>query len=493
MAIGVWWLSAQFGLAQEATAVATDGPGWITRKDERLRDRFRQLLLAVPTRDLASGWQLASDMGRPAVKVLWELLAKENSDVEHRLVLLAAAMMAGTTHEDERLFGWLDQQKPMLEERTMAAMLVALGPSRVRPMPNFWPRFLGGAKTPEQLLAIAVCLASVRVPGSQEGAPVWVSDDPGLAAAMAYAGLAVPTSVTSKFWNLRAPERHADLFWRGALLGAAREPAVARQADALLERATELMRLPGESLAAGRSAATWLRAVAGDLRADEPRLDIGLLRVATGDLAAAQTLQVWLSPEALPRDLEPQRLAVAWALSRRPEVVIEQRAVWSADARIRRHVAVALAWRLAGAASPTAIEVSMPDLAEWNFVRAASGSSVDRGASCDDAKLAAALPLLADGRCDRVTLRSLCEETLWRWGSHPRLAPFELERLFLRDVLLAGSNAGGNKYQTHLPPDQRYCPSGLDRGDRFFSVAVALFEFLVRPRAPLPSEHRLQG
>ena len=37
----------------------------------------------------------------------------------------------------------------------------------------------------------------------------------------------------------------------------------------------------------------------------------------------------------------------------------------------------------------------MPDLAEWNFVRAASGSSVDRGASCDDAKLAAALPLLA--------------------------------------------------------------------------------------------------
>jgi hypothetical protein len=35
-------------------------------------------------------------------------------------------------------------------------------------------------------------------------------------------------------------------------------------------------------------------------------------------------------------------------------------------------------------------------------------------------------------------------------------------------------------------------PSGLDRNDGFFDVAVPVYEFLVRPRAPMPAEARLQ-
>ncbi len=498
-AIGVGAALAQLAPAQAGAGVATGGPGWITAKDEQLRERFRQLLLAVPT-NLPAGWQLASDLGRPAAPVLWELLQAERGRVENRLVLLAAAMLAGGHHEDDRLFAWLDQQKPMLEERTLAAMLVALGPMRTRPVANFWPRFLGGAKTPEQLLAIAVRLASVRFPGSADGAPVLVADDdgdPGLAAATAFAGLPVPGSLAQRLWSvhdrLREPSGHAGLFWRGVMLAAARRAPAEPLTDATLERARELMQLTGDELAAVRGAAAWVRAVAGDLRAEGSRInELPLLRIAAANLASAERLRPWLTPRPQPRDVEPQRLAVAYALSRPPQVVVDERQTWAADASIARHVAIALAWRLAGTAPAGApVDATVPDLPEWAFVVAASGGQVERGATCDDPRLAAALALLANGRLDRAPLRALLENTLWRWGSHPHLAPWELERAFVRDLLLAGAHAGGPKYQPNVPVQRRYFPSGLDRGDEFFTVAVALYEFLLRPRAPIPPQLRL--
>lgn len=490
VAIGLLAVVAQSVRSQEGTAGGTGGPGWITSRDVRWRERFQGLLLAT-SRDLAAGWQLARDVGRPAVPLLWDMVDDERSDVGRRLVVLAAAMLAGGSHEDERLFAWLDQQKPMLEERTLVAMTLALGPRRPRPVPDFWSRSFGPAKTPELLLAIAVRLASARVPESEEGAPGMNGDDPGLAAATAYAGLPLPASVSNRWWNLKAPERHAELFWRGSLLGASRRSAPSQDTDGLLERASHVMALDGEAMALARAAATLYRARNHDLRPAGTRLDPRLLLVASSDLTTAAALHPWLGPVAQPRDDEPQRLAVAYALSRAIDVVVADREVWRADPRINRHIATALAWRVLGAPAGAPIEAVVPGLAEWNFVRWASGAAIDRTVTCDDPQLQTALDLIADGRMPRSALREALEEALWRWGSHPGLAPWEHERLLVRDLLLSGSNPGGGKYQAHVRPDLRYSPTGLDRRDGFFVVAVALYEFMIRPRAPLPREHRL--
>ena len=124
-------------------------------------------------------------------------------------------------------------------------------------------------------------------------------------------------------------------------------------------------------------------------------------------------------------------------------------------------------------------------------LNAEQNAQIDRTATCKDPQLQTALELVADGRMPRAALRQVLEEALWRWGSHPGLAPWQHERLLVRDLLLSGSNAGGGKYQAHVQPDRRYYPTGLDRNDGFFVVAVALYEFMIRPRAPLPPEHRL--
>ena len=103
-------LPCQVGTAQTSGVV-----GWISLRDERFRERFQKLLLNEPTRDLEAGWQLASDLGRPAVPLLWDMLADQKAMVERRLIVLAAAVLAGGPIEDERLFEWLEQPKPMLE------------------------------------------------------------------------------------------------------------------------------------------------------------------------------------------------------------------------------------------------------------------------------------------------------------------------------------------------------------------------------------------
>lgn len=467
--------------------------GWVGAKDDRFRDRFQKALLNVPSRDLAAGWQLAVDTGRPVAPLLWDMMQAETSNVGRRLVVLAAAVLAGGPAEDERLFAWLDRQKPMLPERALAAMLLALGPRRTRPMPEFWGRISGPARTPEQILAIAVRLAAARFPGTEANLPQSLDDDAGVLAATAYAGGKVPTANASRLWDPRTSERHAELFWRGAMLHGARTLADGgTMPDGLLERARELSALPGEHNGSARAAAAVLRARARDFRAEGSRPDWRLLQIAAADVTSARTLSGWLQPAPQPLDEEPRRLAVAYVLSREPAEVVQDRPAWSSDPRVARHVAVALAWRLLGESPQQPVEVEVPGLPEWGFVKWASGAAIDAGLPIDDPQLRMAAEVASAGRMGRPALRTALEEALWRWGSHPGLSAFEQERLLVRDLLLIGSHPGGSKYMAHVQPEQRYRPTGLGPDDTFFMVAVTLFDFLERPRGPVPPEHRLR-
>jgi hypothetical protein len=186
----------------------------------------------------------------------------------------------------------------------------------------------------------------------------------------------------------------------------------------------------------------------------------------------------------------PHRLAVAYALSRPPAVVVEQRAQWGSDGKIAAHVALALAFVIARDPNPQPITTALPAVAEWQLVRAASGATVETAVPIADPVLREVLRLHADGRLPRAALRQALEEALWRHDGHPRLVPFELERLLVRDLLLSGSDPG-TKYQPNLRSEKRYAPTGMGRDEEFFRIAVVLFDFLAKTRAPMPAEHRL--
>lgn len=462
-------------------------------RDSRFRERFAALLFPGARLDLAAGWQLATSLGRPAVPLLWDMLRAEQADDGRRFVTLAAALLAGGPAEDARLFAWLDPQKPMLEERTLANLVLALGPQRSRPVPDLWSRCLGSGK-PDLLLHVAARLAAARFPDSAANAPAFVGDDPGVAAACAFAGLAVPLSVATRWGSVKSSERHAELYWRGAMLGAARRwRAGERQQDAVLDLARELLAGKGEASPDVLAAAAWLGARAGFLRPEGGELDARLLAVATADAGSAQRFVEQLTAAARPRDQEPQRLAVAYALAKPIPRVLEERAVWGADPNIQGHVALALAWRLLGSAPAEPIRVAMPNVPEWSFVRWASGAGFEPQGRLADPALQMAAQLCADGRIDRAALRDRIEQALWLQGSHPGLEAWQQERRFVRDLLLAGSNWGRGKYQPQVRLDLCYFPTGLDRNDDFFPRAVALFDFLAVPRLPIPAEHRLGG
>ncbi|MBL8728066.1 MAG: hypothetical protein JNM25_06520 [Planctomycetes bacterium] len=493
LAIGCLGLLSQPALAQESGAYEAGDVGWLTGRNERFRERFQQLLVAVPSRDLPQGWQLATELGRPVAPLLWEMLQAERSNVGRRLVLLAAVALAGGPAEDERVFAWLDRQKSMPEERVLAAMCLAYGPRRLRPVPAFWSRCQGPDRSPEQVLRIAVRLAAARFPGTEVGFVGSVDDDVGLSAACAYAGLPIATSVAARWWNLRSPDRHAELFWRGAMLGGARQATAGHQPDPeLAQRARELMALSGDQLANVRAAAALFRLRTADLRLEGSRPDWRLLQVAVAESAGARALRDWLGPVPQPRDEEPARLAVSYVLSRDPGEVVNDRAQWAAVPRIRAHVAVALAWRLLGERAASPIDAELSGVPEWAFVRWASGITVDRDVSLDDAPLQAAVRLLRAERLPRAALRAALEDALWRWGSHPGLGMWEHERLLLRDLLLVGSNTGGGKYAPQVRPEQRYRATGIGPDDVFYDVAVALYDFQSRPRLPIPPEYRLR-
>jgi len=485
--IGVLAGLPQPAAGQERASGAKAPVGALSLRDDRIRDRFERLLSTPSTRDLAQGWQLAADYGRPAAPLLWEMLRRAQSNVGPRLVYLAAAVIAGGPGEDERLFAWLDPQTTMLEERVMVGFLLAMGPDRARTPADFWPRLLGPNKATQPILGVAARLAAARFPGTEAGAPALGEEDPGLLAAAAFAGLPVPPGRAARTWNLQRPEPHAEFFWRGCLLAGLRAPGQ----GLLLDRAREVQNLASDPYAAVRGAAALFRAKARDVRAEGTRPDWRLLQLLVVDTTSAAAVQPWLQPEPQPFDDEPQRLAVAYVLSRPPGTVVADRARWGSDQRIRRHVAVALAWRLLGEENPTPVADALPDVPEWYLVQWASGRAVAREGSCEDPALEAAIALAAAGRLPRPVARGACEEALWRWGSHPGLGAFDAERLFVRDLMLLGSRQGG-KYLPHVRPHQHYQPAGIDKDHEFFDIAIPLWDFLSRPRLPLPSEHRLR-
>ncbi|MCR9246772.1 MAG: hypothetical protein NXI31_17195 [bacterium] len=439
---------------------------------------------------------LAAAIGRPGVPLLWEMLRAEKSNVTRRDALLAAAILAGGPAEDERLYGWLSQQKAIKEERTMAALAIALGPPRMRAIPNFWSRSLGPTKSPVEILAIAVRLAAARVPDSAIGAPTLLSDEPGLAGATAFAGLPVRNAIWNRRWNLRDPVAHADLFWRGALLHAARLETDNRPvASQLLTRARAIANLPGQEYAAARRAAALLQARRGDVRVVGARPERELLEVLVSRPEAARKLRKWLGPTPQPRDDRPQRLAVAYVLSRDPAEVVADRQQWSRDPRVSSHVAVALAWRLLGEESPKIEDVGMGEtgsggVPEWFFVRWAAGLPAD-AMRCEDLALTAVAELAAAGRLPRTAARQALEEALWRWDSHPGRGLYDAERVYVRDLLLVGSDEGG-QYVPAIRTEDRYRPTGIGHARKFFEIAVAVYEHFSQPRLPLPPQYRLR-
>lgn len=493
--IGVLLLLAQPLLSQERTVGATGGVGSLTSTDENFRVTFERLLLSGADRDLERGWQLAMDVGQPAAPLLWEMVKDKKSNVGRRLIVLAAAVLAGGPGEDDRLFTWLDSQTTMLEERVLVGFLLAMGPRRTRPMPQFWSRCLGPSKATQPILGIAARLASARFPGTDVGAPgISADEDAGIAAATVYAGLPVPPGLATKLWNPRnAPDRHAEMFWRGALLGGLRNRSEDPQVLAgLLEHAREVMELQSDPYAPVRAAAALLRARANDTRPDGAPPDWRLLQLLASEPAAAERLQPWLSatPPGL-NDEGPQRLAVCYVLSREPQVVIAERQQWGNDVRIRRHIAVALAVRLLAEPSPQPIDAVLPEVPEWFFVQWASGAKVRAELPFGDQALEAMARLAADNRLPRATARTALEDTLWRWQSHPGLGLFENERLLIRDLMLLGSRRGG-KYVPSRSAHKLYQPAGIDKDHEFFNVAVPLWDFLSRPRLPMPAEYRLR-
>ncbi|MCC7396236.1 MAG: hypothetical protein IT455_04145 [Planctomycetes bacterium] len=477
---------------QETSPTGAAGAVSVARRDNPFRQRFEQLLVAAPTRDLAAGWQLARDLGRPVAPLLWDMVQREEADVQPRLALLVAAVIAGGPAEDERLLRFLDVQKPMLEERTMAGLLMAMAPARSRPAAEFWRRCLGPVKTQGTLLPIAVRLAAARFPGAADGAPVMPREDAGLLAATAFAGLPVPPAVAARFWEGKG-EKHAVLFWRGALLGAARRPEPPTAQDGALEHARLLRSAPGDALLDVRIDATLLLARARQIDASGPRpADFRLLEAMVFDVASAQRVREWLQPAPQALNEMPQRLAVAYALSRPTEEVLAARGVWGGERSIQRHVAIALAFRVCGGPSVAPIDAVMPRLPEWNFVRWASGASFDRGVDFEDAVLQTLAVAIREDRMTPKVLRTSLEEVLWRWGSHPGRLRLEQEQLLIRDLLLSGSDPGGGRFQPHVPPHARYLPTGFDKDHVFFTVAVQAYEFLARSAPPVPAEFQLR-
>jgi len=476
--------------------VRDDAVGVVAARNTKYQKRFKDLLLSHDAADLAAGWELARTLGRPVVPLLWEMHAAERSNIRRQLVLLIAAVLAGGPAEDGRLFVLLDRNKPMLPERAIVAMLLALGPQRARPVKNIWARIIGPNKEPEPLLDLASRLACVRFPGATDGTPVIhegdYEGDHGIQAAAAFAGFRMSPLLLRTSW--RSKDRHAELFHRGMLLGDAVRlgRSGTKPPSEHLYQAKDLLRESGPRFFATHAAAMLLRARAGvlDPRGDRP--DWRLLQLCASRPESREALRVWLPAKPLPRDEEPARVAVGYALMQPIEKVLNEYRQWGGDARIHSRVAVALAMRLAaGATSDGPIELRLPEVPEFQFAVWASGGKFAPGLPIADRDLQQLAELVADGRVSRAVVRRVLEEALWRWGSHPGLAQWREERRLIRDLLLTGSEPG-LKYPSHLRNEQRYFATGLDKGDSFFDVAVALYEFLERPVTPVPPEYRLR-
>ncbi len=501
--IGLSWGLAQPALGQ----LLIEDVGTISARNAVYKKRFSKLLLSVSDQDWHAGWELARNLGKPVTPVLWEMFAAEGANVDRRLVLLIAAVLAGGPSEDERLFELLRHRDSMLRERIAAGMLMALGPRRSRPVKNFWGLVVGPNQEPETLLGLAVRLSSARFPDAAKSAPMTLSDDPGIVAASAFAGLRMSAAQQRSLW--RSERRHADLFFRGALLGEGWRFGLDGKAPSLTGRASNILSKQSDRWPSSSAAAILLLARTGTLDLTQDRPDWSLLQLVASQPVSRPALNKWLPLVPLALVPDPRKLAVAYALYQPVEETLKSLRDWASDPAIGRDLAVALAFRMAtgdvsvnpsgdpqgsllAAKRRAVISMDLPDLPEFGFVTWASGGDFVTGSSCDDPELDQLAALIADGRVSRSVARGVFEKALWRWGSHPGRGPWQQERLLIRDLMLVGSSQGGGLYQPQIPPVQRYVATGLDRSDTFFTIAVSMFEFLGRPVGPVPAEYRIR-
>ena len=456
----------------------------------------------------AEGWQVALDIGVPLMPLLWDMRAVEKADDRRRMVLTAAAMAAGGIEADEQALAAIDLSQQ--NDPLMACLMFALGPNRAHEQPRYWERVRGRRTEPPELHTVLALLACSRFPGAPTAPAAaaitqfhrtsgsGVVQSPGVLAAALFAGVPVPDSVLKPYLAFDAPPRHAELVWRGMLLGALRDPAIVPDA-AMVQRAQRVFALSGDSLASAREAAALLLGRAGAVDGSGPRPPWTVLQLLAADARSAVLLDNWLRPAPSPIDEDPNRLAVEYAFSRPVARVLEERDEWGKATAIRKHVAVALAIRLLTVENAQPIQVALPDVAEWSFVQWASGAKPEArgptaGPDGSGDSLDALLTLCREGRVSRPVVRERLEEALWRWGSHPGLGLFAAQRTLIRDLVLTGSLAGA-KYQQHVPMHERYLPGGLGSSgssEPFFAVGVEVFDFFSVPRLPLPNECRLR-
>jgi hypothetical protein len=352
-----------------------------------------------------------------------------------------------------------------------------------------------------------VRLSSARFPDAAKSAPMTLSDDPGIVAASAFAGLRMSAAQQRSLW--RSERRHADLFFRGALLGEGWRFGVDGKAPSLTARASKILSRQSDRWPSSRAAAILLLARTGTLDLAQNRPEWSLLQLVASQPVSRPALNAWLPLVPLALVPDPRKLAVAYALYQPVEETLKSLRDWASDPAIGRDLAVALAFRMAAgdvipnrsgdprtsllaAKRRAVLSLDLPDLPEFRFVTWASGGDFVTGSSCDDPELDQLAALIADGRVSRSVARGVFEKALWRWGSHPGSGLWQQERLFIRDLMLVGSSQGGGLYQPQIPPVQRYVATGLDRSDTFFTIAVSMFEFLGRPVSPVPAEYRIR-
>jgi hypothetical protein len=495
------WLFAVIGtlaLAPQPARGQTPAVGSLGADDHEFRRPLQDLLLEAKTQDLAAGWRLCAELGPAAAPLLWAMHDGEKSNARRRIVLIFAAMVAGGPLEDERAFAALERAKQP-QDRLMTCLAFALGPPRAREQPSFWT-VLGRKAEQNDILTVASLLACARFPGAAALAPEIRSADPGVVAAAAFAGAALPAAVVERFFRDDAPV-HAGLVWRGVLLGSllradaaqARDPALLQRARWVWETRPERVgRGAAEFLDEARGAAALVLGRAAAMTAAGPRPPGHLLQLLAAEPQSAIQLRDWLKPEPQIDDDEPARLAVAYAFSREPAAVVAERDAWSRSEPVRRPIAVALAWRLLGAPPQAPIEVQVTGLPEWFFVRWASGAAGGSEGRIDDPILGKTAALAQDGSMPREAARDILEQALWRWRCHPGIGIWEAERRLVRDLLLTGSQEG-RKYKPRAPDAERYRPTGLGTEDPFFEVGVKALDFdLSAPRLPIPKPCRLR-
>jgi hypothetical protein len=501
--IGITALWSQSVRAQVRTA----GVGEVTERDEKLKKAMKGLLLEPDSRH-DRGWQLARDCGPALAPLLWDMQAAERANQDRRALLASAAILAGGAESDEPALAAVGEGQQAVQ--LIVCLLFAMQPSRGRDQPQatgnkdwadlYWERVRGRRKEPDEMLTVAALLGSRRFAGASATPAAAdlvkrMPGSPGVIAAALFAGVSVEGALRP-FLSISRPPRSADLVWRGRLLGSLRDGAVPD--DEVVQFAQQVYALTGDAQAGVRSAAALVLSRANRLPPDKERPPWWMLQLLAADPRAAEGLARWIGPvpDALDENEKPIRLAVEYVLGRTPRAVVDDRARWGSNPLIRRHVALALAWRLLGMPKPEPIEVAMPGLPEWFFVQWASGAHASKAETIrgpddrDDLLDRVAALMQEDGRLSRPVARELLEGTLWRWRSHPGLGLFDAQAALVCDLLLTGSDAG-RKYQkaaARLP--DRYLPKGLGSDSSVFELGVELWDWLAlsEPRLPIPTE-----